>query len=57
MIYDEYTGVKVGGYCVIIRTGELGIVGAVNKETREILLEIGRAKRKEWFHYTELAKI
>ena len=57
MIYDEYTGVKVGGYCVIIRTGELGIVGAVNKETREILLEIGRAKRKKWFHYTELAKI
>lgn len=59
MIYDEFKKVKVGGTCVIIRTGEPGTVTAVNHERSEIQLEVkkGPSRGKNWFNYCQLGKL
>lgn len=60
MTYDEFKKVKVGGHCVIIQTGEPGVVTAVNPQRSEILLVAKRAgmgNTKLWYNYTQLGKL
>lgn len=60
MTYNEFKKVKVGGYCVIIQTGELGKVLAVNSKTSDVQLQSKRAgigMTTLWYNYTQLGKI
>lgn len=60
MTHTEYKKLKVGDSCVIIQTGELGRVLAINRKSDDIQLYAKRAGfgiTKEWYNYTHLAKI
>lgn len=60
MIYDEFVKLKVGDQCVIIKTGEPGIVTNINRERGDVQLKAKRyciGMTKEWYNYTYLAKI
>ena len=60
MKYNEFKKLKAGAMCVIIKTGELGRVMAVNSKTDDIQLQAKRAglgMTTEWYNYTYLAKI
>lgn len=60
MIYKEFCELTTGDKCVFIRTGEPGRVLSINRDRGDILLQAnlyGMGMKKEWFHYTNLAKI
>lgn len=60
MTYNEFKKLKTGDLCVVIKTGEIGRVIAVNSMTDDIQLQskrTGLGITKEWYNYTYLAKI
>lgn len=60
MTYEEYKSLKVGGLCVIIKTGEPGRVLEINRNTQDVRLvarRTGLGIVKEWFNYTHIAKL
>lgn len=60
MVYDEYKKLTAGCLCVIIQTGEAGKVLEIDRRKQNVLLVARRAGRgvvKEWFNYTQLARI
>lgn len=60
MAYEEFRNLKAGQPCVIIHTGEPGKAIEINRHTQEVLILARRAGAgvvKEWFNYTQLARI
>lgn len=60
MRIEEFKKLKVGDQCVIIKTGEPGIVLHINRGTDDVQVTAKRAGigwSTEWFNYTYIEKI
>lgn len=60
MTDKEYKRLKIGDDVVIIKTGEAGVVTAINRNSDSIQVQAKRAglgMTKDWYNYTYLATI